>query len=83
MTTHPTLTLDHLGLITYAEAAAIAGVEPATVRQWASRYHLTKVTAADGRLCLIETEFLACEQARRRSGRRGGGSTPSQQGGPR
>lgn len=70
------LTLEDLGLITYQEAAAIAGIGPATVRTWAHRYGLTKVTAPDGRLCLVEAEFLTCERSRRRSGRRGGGSLP-------
>jgi phage baseplate assembly protein gpV len=56
-------------LLTYAEAAAVAHVEPGTVRQWVSRGALP-VVVLDGRRLVPEAPLLECERARRRSGRR-------------
>lgn len=60
---------DGLALVTYDEAAARLGVEPARVRQWARRHGLTKIRTDTGRVLLVEREVLACERDRRRSGR--------------
>ena len=60
---------EDLGLLTYAEAAQVAGVDAATIRQWVRRYDLRTVRFG-GRLHLLEREVLDCERDRRRSRRR-------------
>lgn len=69
------LQVTDLGLLTYAEAAAIADVKVVTVRAWVTRYGL-RTRRVEGVVHVVEVDFLACERARRNSGRRGGGSRP-------
>ena len=58
---------DALSLLTVAEAADVCGVDPATVRKWASRYAEQIRTVKDhrGRLLLAETDILEVEHATR------------------
>lgn len=56
-------------LLTYAEAAALAGVDTPTVRKWKSRGHLPSVVV-DGVTLVPERQLLECERDRRRSGKR-------------
>lgn len=63
-----------IGLLTMHEAAEMAGVAPATVRSWLSRYPGRIRTARDhrGRLLLAEADVLDVEHDTRttRRGRR-------------
>jgi predicted transcriptional regulator of viral defense system len=57
------MTPDHLGLLTVDEAAATAGVAPATIRCWLRRYPDRIRTERDrrGRLLLSEADILDVE----------------------
>lgn len=55
----------HIGLLTITEAAEVAGVAPATIRQWVRRYSLPTVTGLDGRTLVSERAVLDCEHDRR------------------
>lgn len=59
----------HIGLLTFDEAAEIAGVRPGTIRQWVARYSLPTVTGVDGRTLISERAVLDCERDRRRETR--------------
>lgn len=54
----------HCTAMTVAEAAALCGVRPVTIRQWINRDHL-EPRRVGRRTLVIEAELLACERARR------------------
>jgi predicted site-specific integrase-resolvase len=57
------VTTDQLGLLTVGEAAAIAGVAPATIRTWLHRYpdRIRTTTDTCGRLLVAEADLLDVE----------------------
>ncbi len=62
----PASELEHIDLhddrVTYVEAATIAGVPEATVRQWKSRHDLEPVGIGDdGRLLFVPMDVLRAE----------------------
>ena len=57
-----------LGLLTVREAAALARVEPATIRTWIHRYQLPTTTVL-GEVMVTEKALLDCERDRRRARR--------------